>query len=454
MVQNAATLAEIKGDLKSIPSVCLVIPQADFFGTKGIYSNPSRSFDPCERAACFEWIDPNTGDHFGVNAGLRIQGAVGRGNIKKPLRVLFKGKYGPSKLEYPLFPDTEVQTFDTLILRSIWNYSWTGDSTACSGLGTSHADYLRDVFGRDTMRDMERLTPHGRPVNVYINGLYWGLYILTERPDDGFAAAHLGGEKEDYDVLKAPTEFSSSTLEVVSGDAQAWNTLFSLADGGVASAQAYQAIQAYVDVPSLIDYMLMIYYTGSRDAPVLLCNNQLPRNFYTLRSKNPAGPFYFMAWDVEWALEDPAVSRVDVVGVRNPHYLMSKLVANPEFKMLLADHIHRHFFNAGALTPDATTDRYMARADEISGAIVGESARWGDVLRSTPYTRVDWQAEVDRLVTHYFSARTQTVLAQLRTKGWYPSVDAPVFRIDGKDQYGGTARAAMVPTRGSPAPAR
>ena len=45
------------------------------------------------------------------------------------------------------------------------------------------------------MRDMGGLIPHGRPVNVYINGLYWGLYIMTERPDDGFAAEHLAGRQ-------------------------------------------------------------------------------------------------------------------------------------------------------------------------------------------------------------------------------------------------------------------
>ena len=53
----------------------------------------------------------------------------------------------------------------------------------------------------------------------------------------------------------------------------------------------------------MIDYLLMIYYSGSRDAPVLLGNDQVPRNFYALRSRDPAGPFVFLPWDVEWTLE-------------------------------------------------------------------------------------------------------------------------------------------------------
>jgi hypothetical protein len=342
-------------------------------------------------------------------------------------------------LEFPLFPDSDVESFDTLALRSIWNYSWTGDSGMS---GARNADFLRDAFARDTVRDMGRLAPHGRPVQVYINGLYWGMYIATERPTEDFAADHLGGAEDNYDILEAPSGMGSSTvMDVVAGGQSgldAWSALFALAGGNLSSAQAYRDLQAYIDVPTMIDYMLMIYYVGSRDAPVFLGDSRTPRNFYVVRPRDPAGPFIIVPWDTEWALEYPSDNRVNVVGVLNPHYLMDRLAANADFRVLLADRIYRHFYNGGVLTRQRTTDRYMARADEMSGAIVGESARWGDVKRpSQPYTRQDWETEVNRLVTQYFSGRTETVLGQLRSRGWYPSVEAPVFQINGKDQHGG-----------------
>jgi len=457
VVDDPAYSGEIRDDLKSTPSVCIVIPNADFFGPTGIYANPTQTGDAWERAASVEWIDPCTGDDFGVPAGLRIHGGPysRSGNIKNALRVIFRGEYGLSKLEYPLFPDTEVQTFDTLALRSIWNYSWSGHSGMS---GSRHADYLRDVFARDTIRDMGRLTPYGRPVQVYINGLYWGLYIMTERPDEDFAAQHLGGDEDDYDMLEAPSGMgASTTMDVVAGDEQlvrqAWDTLFATAEQVRGSAQAYQAIQTQIDVPTMIDYMLMVYYTGSRDAPVFLGDSRTPRNFYVVRRREPPSPFVVIPWDTEWALEEPTVNRVGVVGVWNPHLLMDRLAANPDFKMLLADHIHRQFHNGGALTREGATARYLARANEIHGAIVGESARWGEVPRpSSPYTREDWQAEVDRLVNEYFSGRTETVLAQLRARGWYPSVEAPGFRVNGKDQHGGAAPTGAMLTMTNPNP--
>jgi hypothetical protein len=437
VVNDPAYASTIKDDLQTTPSVSVVLGNDDFFGAqKGIYANTQAHGIAWEKPASIEWIDPVQGESFQVNAGLRVHGSqYGRtaSVAKHSLRILFKNEYGPAMLEYPLFEDSDVDRFDNLVLRGIWNYSWFGDSTACGGIGTSHADYLRDLFARDTVRDLGGLNPRGRPVHLYINGLYWGLYILSERPDDGFAALHLGGDKEDYDVL-----FANSVMEVVAGDLTAWNTLLTLAAGDLSNPKAYEAIRKLVDVPAMIDYLLMIYYVGSRDAPVLLCNDQVPRNFYTLRRRDPVGPFVFVPWDVEWILESPTVNRVRIVGQANPHYLLNRLNANADFRVLLADHIYQCFFHDGVLTPSRSTARYMARAEEIDGAIVGESARWGDSRRpSQPYTRADWRAECDRLVNEYFSVRTDIVLDQLRQAGFYPSVSPPEFSVNDKPRRGG-----------------
>ena len=305
VVDDPAYRNEIKDDLKSTPSVCIVIDNADFFGSSGIYANATRTGDQWERAASIEWIDPHTGDTFAVNAGLRIHGGPysRSGSPKNALRIIFRGEYGLSRLQYPLFPDTEVETFNTLALRAIWNYSWTGHSGMS---GSRHADYLRDAFARDTVRDMGNLTPYGRPVQVYINGLYWGLYIMTERPDEHFVAEHLGGDREDYDVLEAPSGMGASTImEIISGGEQArraWGILFDLANGDLTSLEAYQEIQEHINLTNMIDYMLMVYYTGSRDAPVFLGDSRTPRNFYVTRKREPASPFIIVPWDTEWAL--------------------------------------------------------------------------------------------------------------------------------------------------------
>ena len=87
---------------------------------------------------------------------------------------------------------------------------------------------------------------------------------------------------------------------------------------------------------------------------------------------------------------------------------------------------HKFLTHNGALTPTAAAARWQARADEIDAAVVAESARWGDAKRTVPFTRdVEWQAELNRLMTNYFPVRTDVLLQQLTSAGLYPTVEAP-----------------------------
>ena len=64
---------------------------------------------------------------------------------------------------------------------------------------------------------------HGRHVHVYINGFYWGMYNIVERPDDAFSSRYLGGEKEEWDSINSG--------EAVEGNLTAWNTMIALGSG-------------------------------------------------------------------------------------------------------------------------------------------------------------------------------------------------------------------------------
>lgn len=55
-------------------------------------------------------------------------------------------------------------------------------------------------------------------MHLYLNGLYWGLYSPTERPNALWAANYQGGNAEDYDVI-------NTGGNVVDGTSNAWNDL-------------------------------------------------------------------------------------------------------------------------------------------------------------------------------------------------------------------------------------
>src|SRR6185369_5715616 len=205
------------------------------------------------------------------------------------------------------------------------------------------------------------------------------------------------------------------------------------------------AYEVLLDVDNLIDYMLVIFYGGNLDAPISnFLGNTSPNNWFGFRHTNGLSGFRFVAHDSEHTLLDVNQNRVGPFPAgdpstgggllkSNPQYIFQQLWQNTEFKMHLADRVQKHFFNSGALTPQAARTRFLKRKDEIDRAVVGESARWGDAKTEPPLTRNNqWLTEINRVLNSYLPQRTGIVLNQLKAQSLYPAVATPSF-----NQFGG-----------------
>ena len=434
IVANPRYQGLVKDALRTHRTISLVFDVAALFDLQtGIYINSQREGPAWERPVSMEIIDPCEGREIQVNAGLRLQGNASRSpsRPKHNMRLLFKGTYGPSKLEFPLIEGWPVERFESLILRGSNGDSWIHPNTTQQ----IRAQYLRDLWPRDTQVAMGRLTAGQCFVHLYLNGLYWGLYHVIERPNASFFAEHLGGQPEDYDVV----QHKGGTVD---GNRDEWNAMMAIANGGLASTEDYEAIQQYVDVPNLIDWLLVNFYMGNTDWD--------HNNWYGGRLRAPGAGWYFMTWDSErsfLSLND------NVTGKNNsnqPTRMHQQLTANADYRMRFADHVYRHFFRNGLLTPDRTKACWLDRAEEIRLALVAESARWGDAHRpNDPYTPDDeWQAELDFFCDEYFPQRTGIVLNQIKARGLYPNVEPPTFKVPGGPVPSGFAL-SMSATAGS-----
>jgi hypothetical protein len=67
---------------------------------------------------------------------------------------------------------------------------------------------------------------HGKMYHLYIDGQYWGIYNVDERPEAAFSASYFGGQKEDYDAVK-PNCGGGNTI-ATDGDLNAWTQLYNL----------------------------------------------------------------------------------------------------------------------------------------------------------------------------------------------------------------------------------
>jgi hypothetical protein len=422
----------IKNDLMAVPTLSLVMDVNNWFktGGQGIYVQGERK----ERGVSAEWLLPGGAEGFQIDCAVQIVGgsSVNRWKMDKlSMRLKFKGEWGPTELRYPVFGEDATDVFDTLVVDARMNNSWGyggGVGISRPGLGQRDiAQYTRDQFASDIQNAMGGYGGVGRHVHLYLNGLYWGLYWLHERPDEHFAASYFGGDDDDYDVLK----HNSNTA--IHGTDDNYDEMFTVAGGGLSSNSQYLLLQGYLDVPGLIDYMLMNFYIGNTD--------WAHHNWYATRSRvDPAGRWRYHSWDAEHSLEGLGDN---VTGKNNggaPSGLHQQLRQNAEYNMLFADHIHRHFYNDGFLTPAGAAALYDVRLNDVDRAVVGESARWGDNHRTTPYTRdIEWITERNWLQTVYFPGRTNEVLTDMGTL--YPAVSAPVFNINGSYQHGGEVSA-------------
>ena len=452
----------VKESLSGIPSFSITTDLENLFDpTTGIYVNALYRGEEWERPASVELIDPGGVEGFTVNAGLRIRGGYSRNdfNPKHAFRFYFRGDYGATHLEYPLFGDEGVDVFDVLDLRTAQNYSWSSE-------GNSQNSFLREVFSRDLQGDLGQPYTRSEYYHLYINGVYWGIYQTQERAEEFYAESYFGGDEDDYDVLKADVHVTGAT-ELSSGNDEAWRDLFdygeALAADPTANADLYWTMQGLnpdgtrnpslpvlLDADNLVDFMSIIILTGGYDTGIsYFIGENVANNWFGIYNRETADQgFQFFVHDNEHSLGagmgyhgTVTLDRTgpfnngnqSVYAQFNPVFLHQDLMASAEYRQLFIDHVQQNFFNGGAMTADANAERMLERYYEVEPAIIAESARWGDSKVSSPMTKSTWSTEAFWLIRTYFRVRNFYVLDQLRADDLFTDCTAPVF-----SQHGGT----------------
>jgi len=444
--------------LLALPSLSISLKQEDLTGSSGIYSNPGGDGLEWEREASIElirppgYIDPdgNT-EGFSSPCGLRIRGGFSRStsNPKHSFRLFFRSAYGNGRLNYKLFGDEGADNFDKIDLRTPQNYSWAWGNQ-------DQNSFIRDTWSRDLQGEMGNPYKRGRWYHLYLNGIYWGLYQTDERAEANYGETYLGGNEEDYDVVK-------SFGAVTDGDNASYRRLYEKWQAGFTTNTAYYSAQGknpdgspnpslekLLDVKNLVDYMIITYYTGDRDGPGSRFTQPTPNNYYGVFNRTNPDGYKFFEHDSEHSLGTGDVNMVQPFTSSstfeqfNPHTLHERLARdNAEYRMAFADRIAELCYNGGLLTDAKGIARVDRRAAQLDTAIIAHSARWGN---GTTRNRPDWLGAVQN-VRNFITGRVPVMVGQVRAVGWYPSINPPVF-----SQHGGSAPAGRAIIISSPNP--
>lgn len=437
--------AAVKASLESLPTIVISTDIDNLLHPGiGIYTNAYSKGRYWERPASIELID-GTGAQpgFTQDAGIRVRGGFSRSgnNPKHSFRAFFRSDYA-GNLEYPLFESAGAGIFEKVDFRSSNNYSWAFSGNARNTL-------LREVWSRDTQRDMGLPHTRSRYYHLYINGVYWGVFMTQERISKEFAASYFGGTEQDYDVLKH-NRSNGYRNEATDGTNAGWNQLFDYISDQSVSATEYAAIDQLVDLENLADYIMTNAYEGDTDGSPssFLSGFQRGNNWYALRDAvNATTKWRFFQHDGEHSMgaRRNASLENNLLGPYapfngqtnsffsndyfHPYWLHAALSSNAEYLQRFIDQAGRNFRDAGALTDTAALARWNARKAQVSNAVLAHSARWGDSKRATPRGLADWQAEVNYVETNFFPGRSATVYAQMVALGLASNLPTPQVSI-------------------------
>lgn len=439
----------VRDALLDIPSISISMLPDDFIGSvNGIYSHPLNRW---ERECSVEYVHPDGSPGFQENCKIEIHGNSSRNPArmqKHSMRLTFTSTIGVPKLDYPLFSDSPVSQFNKLVLRACFTDSWGLTGWSASRYRPNDSQYFRDVWMKESLRDMEQPSSFGNYVHLYVNGLYFGLHNLTERLEDDFFADHLGGDADDWEVFN---DFGNPGPR--------WLEMMAIANGPIETQASYDSIKDYIDLKNYADYMLLHYYSDAEDWPS-------HNGYAAVNAVSGDGKYRFFVWDQEIALDKFSWNRYsDARGGAAP---FQRLRLNDEFLILFADRVQKQMFNGGALSEGGSITRYAEVGGWIDKAIVAESARWGDTQDTTsgaqavdqpsPLDNVDhdaypeaphaphiyftreesWLVELNNVINHYIptlhdQTDSRSIIRELRANNLFPDIDAPVFSQHGGD---------------------
>lgn len=243
-------------------------------------------------------------EQFSQPCGMSILGSGSRIYEKRSYQISFRGRYGSSALHYKLFDNREQDCFKAFNLRS-------GSQDQCFAM---MRDELLTGLWEEFSDDL--LIFAYRPVNVFINGQYWGIYYIRERCNKETVAWHDGVDKDSVDIIR---NINIQDTNTASPD---WIALTNyIRSNDLSDPDKYAHVTALLDIDSTIDYF----------AAQMWCTNYDLNNARVFRSSADDGKWRFILYDVDVAfLQSNQFTVSNLVSCYRG--MLGNLLKSPEFR--------------------------------------------------------------------------------------------------------------------------
>ncbi len=418
---------KIADSLIAAPVVVIAADPATIFGRQGLYSVPSNGRSA---PACAIALGP---DASSTDSVIAISGESSRYHdvtLKHSLRLRFSQ---PQPVAGMLTGNGMIPG-GQLLLRHPTHDSFTVNGQWAGGRRS--AKYISDAFAGRWLASQNGPALHRNWVHVFINATYWGVYEAIEQNDPASGSAGTTGIT---DLLEGGPSLQAIPIF---GDAGEWKTVRNALGAAYAKSMTtgvvdadFKAASALVDLPGLIDYILLNCW---------MTNLDWPGHNYLIAKK--AGKYQFMSWDAEWSMRQADGFNIDMTSrlqgtADGPAYAFMALCGWAEFRKSAADRMDVLAARGGALEPENLKALFGECVAEFSPLLPAESARWGGLMPDPGAASV-WGQNIEWVMAHYIPNRTgvlkknleamlaNVVLSQeaARKSGWNPATDSLVMR--------------------------
>lgn len=332
-----ATATYVLGVDHKLPIVSLVVDSLDLYDYHtGIYAegpnaneeSPHKGANywrPWEKMAHIEFVDGQKG--FSETCGIKIFGAYSRARDKKSFQVKFRHRYGRSHVDYDLYRTGQKEESHGFVLRS--------------GSQDDRGVMVRDEFFTRLMAESSPTlaVQRYRPVVLYLNGKYFGVYYIREKINRYYVARLLNVDPTTVSILQG------TGREVNCGSSADYFSLMAyVRNHNMRTSEAFAYVDQHIDLQNLIDYKIGEFYTGNADVG----------NIRFFRSTDPRGDqkWRWLYYDLDWGFYKPLSLGYYVrEGAVRPNgealalfnFFVSRLLPNPEFRRMFIERWAYHY---------------------------------------------------------------------------------------------------------------
>ena len=187
------------------------------------------------------------------NVGIKIRGFSTKMQAGKSFNIYAKKRFGKKQIKSILFEnnydkfDKLIEKYKSIALRNVFAEERIKDEFA-----------NKLLFGRE-----HQVIADTRKCIIFLNGEYWGFYVMLEKFSESYIQSHYGVPKEGVTLIKEGELSGGEESELTLYN----NFMNEYSQKNVQDEKVYQEISEFVDIDSLIEHFVIGVYLGTADWP-------------------------------------------------------------------------------------------------------------------------------------------------------------------------------------------